>query len=78
MTWEIARYLSLGGELPDSFTPEVLESLHGSNAQSAAKVSGLLLGKDRVAEEDSAEDDLLKTAFAREQAAKVRIFIDPT
>ena len=71
MTWEIARYISLGGELPESFIPDVFESFRGSNVQSAAKITSFLLGKDDAIEDDNVENNWLKTAFAKEQAVKV-------
>ena len=71
VTWEIARYISLGGELPESFIPDVLDSFRGSNVQSAAKVTSFLLGKDDTIEDDNVENNWLKTAFAKEQAIKV-------
>ena len=73
VTWEIARYISLGGELPENFTPEVLDSFRGSNVQSSEKVTNFLLGKGNTIEDASADNDWLKTAFAKEKALKVGI-----
>lgn len=67
--WEIARLASHEGK-PLDISVEALESLKGSNAQSAPKTLKKLLGKI------DAQDDF-QAAFAKELSAKVYDHANP-